>query len=176
VLRAFARFTGSGFLEDMSGFIADLNELFGGFRQRALAVSESLRQPDVGFLIVTTPEPMAIGEAIFFSERLEAARIPRDGFVVNRVRPRLPAPAAGDPRAIAPAVGLAGEIDREAIARKLLRSYVEERTIAERHAREIARLRARAGDAPTVEIPALDEEVYDLPALARVAEHLFGRA
>ncbi len=174
VLRAMSRFTGSGFLEDMAGFIADLNDLFGGFRKRAIAVRESLRQGDVAFVIVTTPEPMAVTEAIFFSKRLEEGGIPRDGFVVNRVRPRLAAPAAGSPAVLAPDLGLPAGNDALALARSLLRSYVEERTVSERHAREIARLRARRGDSDWVEVPALDEEVYDLPALARIAKHLFG--
>jgi anion-transporting ArsA/GET3 family ATPase len=176
VLRAMSRFTGSGFLEDMAGFVSDLNDLFGGFRRRAVAVRESLRKGDVAFVIVTTPEPMAVTEAIFFARRLEEGGIPRDGFVVNRVRPRLPAPASGAPATLAPDLGLPAGSDAPGLARSLLRSYVEERTVAERHAREIARLRARKGDSAWIEIPALDEEVYDLPALGRVAAYLFGES
>ena len=38
-----AKFTGAEFLEQVGEFVTDLNELFGGFRERARAVYEDLR-------------------------------------------------------------------------------------------------------------------------------------
>ena len=62
VLRGLARFTGAEFLQLVGQFVTDLNALFGGFRQRAQQVYDDLRGPDVAFVIVTSPSPLAVGE------------------------------------------------------------------------------------------------------------------
>jgi len=43
VLRGLAKFTGVEFLEHVGEFLTDINELFGGFRERAKAVYDDLR-------------------------------------------------------------------------------------------------------------------------------------
>jgi anion-transporting ArsA/GET3 family ATPase len=71
----------------MAEFITELNDLFGGFKQRAKPMVEAaLRAPEVSFVLVTSPAPMSIQEVLFFSERLEEAAMPRGAFVVNRFR------------------------------------------------------------------------------------------
>ncbi|MEO7097498.1 MAG: ArsA-related P-loop ATPase, partial [Polyangiales bacterium] len=85
VLKAVSRITGAAFLDQMAGFISAINDLFGGFTERAKRVSEALRGPDVAFVLVTSPEPMAIAEINFFADRLRSFAMPRDVFVVNRV-------------------------------------------------------------------------------------------
>src|SRR5262249_38830449 len=67
VLRGIGKITGAGFLEAMAEFIAELNELFGGFRQRAARVQETLRANDVAFVLVTSPSPPAIKEVLYFA-------------------------------------------------------------------------------------------------------------
>ena len=74
VLRGLAKFTGVEFLEHVGEFVTDINELFGGFRERAKAVYEDLRGPDVAFVIVTSPSPLAVGEAMFFSQQADRVR------------------------------------------------------------------------------------------------------
>src|SRR5580692_5054007 len=98
VLRGLGRITGAGFLAAMAAFIADLNDLFRGFRQRAEVVEAALRSPDVSFVLVTSPAPMSLEEVVFFSERLAEASMPRGAFVVNRYRQGPPvAKAASGP-------------------------------------------------------------------------------
>ena len=92
VLRGIGKITGGGFLEAMAEFITELNDLFGGFKQRAKVVQEALRGPDVAFVLVTSPAPMSIKEVLYFSERLASHGMPRGAFVVNRFR--LPPPRA----------------------------------------------------------------------------------
>jgi anion-transporting ArsA/GET3 family ATPase len=92
VLRGLGRITGGGFLEAMAEFISELNDLFGGFKQRAAIVEAALRSPEVSFVLVTSPAPMSIQEVLFFSERLAEAHMPRGAFVVNRFRHRRPTP------------------------------------------------------------------------------------
>src|SRR5262249_13309712 len=90
VLRGIGRLTGGGFLEQMAGFITHLNDLFGGFRGRAMQGSEAFRGAEFAYLIISTPAPAALREASFFAERLVEHGMRRDALVVNRVhrRPR----------------------------------------------------------------------------------------
>jgi anion-transporting ArsA/GET3 family ATPase len=97
VLRGLGRITGGGFLEAMAEFITELNDLFGGFRQRAQAVEAALRSADVSFVLVTSPAPMSIQEVLFFSERLEQAQMPRGALTVSGSR--RPPPTSRPPRA-----------------------------------------------------------------------------
>src|SRR6185436_3255275 len=81
VLKRLAKFVGSKFIDDL-----------GGFRQRAEETFALLRQPRVGFVLVASPEPMAVREALAFHERLTGAGMPFVGFVVNKVHPSRPLP------------------------------------------------------------------------------------
>src|SRR5690606_19535589 len=53
MLRSLSRFTGGEFLEQVAELVTDMNDLFGGFRERAREVSGALRSPEVGFVVVT---------------------------------------------------------------------------------------------------------------------------
>ena len=46
ILRGIGKITGGGFLEAMAEFITELNDLFGGFRERAKMVEAAMRSPD----------------------------------------------------------------------------------------------------------------------------------
>ncbi|MCZ7677317.1 MAG: AAA family ATPase [Sandaracinaceae bacterium] len=173
LLRGLSRFTGTGFLEVVAQFVTDFNDLFGGFRERARQVAEALRSPEVAFVIVTSPNPLAMEEAIFFARRLEEAGMRRDAFVINGVRPLFAEPAADDralAREIAPHVA-----EPERAVERMRRALDDARTRAIADRLEADRLRHRAGaDHLFVEVPALEEDVHDLGALAEVAAYLTG--
>jgi anion-transporting ArsA/GET3 family ATPase len=176
VLRGLSRFTGADFLDDMSRFVSDLSSLFGGFKERALKVYEAMRAPDVSFVIVTSADPMAINEAIYFSDRLAESGMRREAFVINRVRPRRAAPRVSSAGEIVKRLGAAASrlTDPEGFARRLVTNFMDQRTLAEVDDKEIKRLEERCGKGPTyVRIPAFDEDVHDLGALTRVNAHLF---
>ena len=177
VLRGLSRFTGATFLEDLSRFVDDLSGLFGGFRERAVKVYDGMRAPDVSFVIVTSPDPMAINEAIYFSDRLGESQMRREVFVVNRVRPRRPAPRVSSTPEIARRLGAAAAdgVDADAFARRLVQNFMDQRTLGEVDDREVHRLEARCGAGPIYAcVPAFDQDVHDLSALTRVNAHLFG--
>ena len=102
MLKRLSRFVGSRFIDDLGVFFTEFNDILGGFRTRAEETFALLRQSRVGFVLVASPEPMAMREALFFHERLLAARMPFVGFVVNKVHPALP--IAADVGAIASAL------------------------------------------------------------------------
>src|SRR5678809_689049 len=93
VLKRLAKFVGSKFIDDLGVFFTEFNDILGGFRTRAEETFSLLRQPRVGFVLVASPEPMAVHEALQFHERLVSAGMPFVGFVVNKVHPALPIPA-----------------------------------------------------------------------------------
>jgi anion-transporting ArsA/GET3 family ATPase len=88
VLRGVGRLTGRGFLENMAEFVTELNDLFGGFKERARQVAAVFRGADFAYVLVSTPVPAALEEAALFLERLAAQGLKGDALVLNRLHPR----------------------------------------------------------------------------------------
>lgn len=85
VLGTMGRITGRELLEQLAGFIVDLNDLFGGFRQRATAVAQAFRGPEFGFVLVSSPRLGALNESLRLGRQLSLERMTLDAFVVNRM-------------------------------------------------------------------------------------------
>lgn len=176
LLRGLGKFTGTGFLEVVAQFVTDFNDLFGGFRERARQVAEALRSPAVAFVIVTSPAPLATEEAIFFARRLEEAGMPRDAFVINGMRPLFAEPSEGE-RELAALVAphLPDGVDAARAVQRMRRALDDARTRAIADRLQADRLKQRAGQDQTyVEVPAFEQDVHDLSALAEVAAYLTG--
>ena len=120
-----------------------------------------LSQPDVGFVLVTSPSPLSIDEALAFHERLHAESMPIAGVVANRVTPI----SAGRRAA-------ARDRRRRERARRGGRAGRRARRAARRHARgapgalgrverALERLFAEI-DAPHAVVPRLESDVHDL--------------
>jgi anion-transporting ArsA/GET3 family ATPase len=174
VLRALGRITGGGFLAAMAEFITELNDLFGGFKQRAQMVESSLRSPEVSFVLVTSPAPVSLEEAVFFSERLVRANMARGAFVVNRFR--LPPlwtdapPGDGDAAGAIAAHGLHLE---EGAPQRVVRAHADAVRLARRDAANVKSMNERASDpVPIVRVPELASDVHDLKNLRDIAEML----
>ena len=174
VLRGLGKITGGGFLEAMAEFIAELNELFGGFKERATVVRETLRSPEVAFVLVTSPAPMSIQEVLYFSDRLVEAKMPRGAFVVNRMRQ--PPAHSGETisvEEVADAVRAAGvKLDDDAPSR-LVTAHADATKLAALDALHVKKLDARSGGGvPIVRIPELSTDVHDLTMLGALGEML----
>jgi anion-transporting ArsA/GET3 family ATPase len=174
VLRGLGRITGGGFLAAMAEFITELNDLFGGFKQRAQMVENSLRSPEVSFVVVASPAPVSLEEAVFFSERLGRANMPRGAFVVNRFR--LPPlwtdrpPSAGDAAKAIAAHGLHLEEDAP---ERVVRAHADAVRLAKRDAANVRSLGERGSEeVPIVRVPELASDVHDLKNLRDIAEML----
>ena len=85
--RIISKILGGQLLRDISAFVAALDTMFGGFRERATATYELLRRPGTWFVVVATPEPDALREASYFVDRLSAEGMPLAGLVLNRTHP-----------------------------------------------------------------------------------------
>ncbi len=170
LLRGLGKVTGGGFLEQVASFINEMNSLFGGWKQRADAVSATLRAPDVAYVLVTTPDPLAIREVTFFAERLLAEKMRPDAIVVNRVNPAFPRTdptALGSMQALSPqhAEQLAGRCEAA------LRDAHGQGHLDRLHLFALDTVREESG-APAVFVPTFPADVYDLEALSEISEIL----
>jgi anion-transporting ArsA/GET3 family ATPase len=181
VLKKLAKFVGSKFIDDLGVFFTEFNDILGGFRQRAEETFALLRQPRVGFVLVSSPEAMAVREALTFHERLTTAAMPFVGFVVNKVHPSRPvtAPAKAVEEALAahPGVaklGLSGTT-RTMAAQALLAAHAEIETLAVADRRAVDQLRKAGGAAAVlVEVPLLRDDVHDVDRLVGLERYLLG--
>jgi anion-transporting ArsA/GET3 family ATPase len=174
VLRGLGRITGGGFLAAMAEFITELNDLFGGFKERAQMVESSLRSPEVSFVLVTSPAPMSLEEVIFFSERLARANMPRGAFVVNRFR--VPPASAGAPPTVddaARAIASRGLHLEDDAPTRVVQSYADAVRLAARDEAQVLTLRERvAAGVPIVRVAELASDVAALKNLGDIAETL----
>lgn len=173
VLRGISRLTGQGFLERLAEFVTEVNQLFGGFKERAGRVAAAFRRPEFAYLLVATPEPPPLKEAAFFAERLERLGMRADALVVNRVLPAGGAePELASLREILSARGASRPAE---LAERVLAAYRAERADAELDRRTLAANLAdtaplgRAHVPLRVEIPSFPESVHDVAALTAVA-------
>jgi anion-transporting ArsA/GET3 family ATPase len=179
VLKRLAKFVGSQFIDDMGVFFTEFNDILGGFRMRAEETFALLRQPRVGFVLVASPEPMAVREALFFHERLVTAKMPFVGFVVNKIHPALPISA--DANAVAHALASQPSIQalrlsgttRTMAAQALYTAHGELECLAEADRSALSKLRDAGGaSAVLVEVPLLRDDVHDVDRLVGLERYL----
>jgi anion-transporting ArsA/GET3 family ATPase len=175
ILRGIGRVTGGGFLEQIAGFLTEINSVFGSWRERADKVATALRDPGVAYVLVTTPDPLSVREVLFFAERLKSLGMRRDAFVVNRVHPPygdLPSTAqiseAMEARHLA--LGPKG-------AERLHRAAEDERLLGKQDALHLLGLEGAfddevAGGSLRVDVPAFPYDIYDLDRLVQIARTL----
>jgi hypothetical protein len=172
VLRSIGKLTGRGFLEHMAEFVTELNDLFGGFKERAREVSRAFRGDGFAYVIVAAPQRPAIDEALLFVGRLRALGLRGDAFVLNRVYHHAPPSVSKDDAASALArFGL-----RADLATDVLRALRDEDAQAILDEAELSRLNERLaslGDAPPrIVLPLLAQDVHDLSELLPLSRKL----
>ena len=175
VLKGIGRITGGGFLEAMAELITELNDLFGGFKERAAIVHDTLRSQDVSFVLVTSPAPPSLREVRYFAERLVDHAMPLGGFVVNRLR--VPPQGASRPatvREAADAAARAGLQDSlgDDGGDRLARSHADAFALATLHPPNVAALADVTKGAHVVRIPEKPSDVHDVAMLADLADTL----
>jgi hypothetical protein len=117
---------------------------------------------------------LAIGEARFFSEKLQDAGMHREGIIVNQVHSLIEEPVISVEDQVAELRdALPESIDAAHIHPRLSEALQAERGWAIADRAQVDRLGERVGgDTRIVEVPAFDQDVHDLAALARVASYL----
>jgi anion-transporting ArsA/GET3 family ATPase len=167
VLAVFTRVTGVDLMGDMNVFFRSLGVITDGFTERARGIEALLRDPASTFLIVTSPEPEPVREAVFLAERLAEADLPRGGLVVNRVHSdHLHGHDVAAVQALlAPKLG-------EALAARVARNLVDFDVLARRDRQSVERLSEELQDDDPLPVPHLDGDV-DLAGLIEIERRLF---
>jgi anion-transporting ArsA/GET3 family ATPase len=173
ILRRAGKLLGSQFIDDLGTFLLDVRDVLGAFLARARQIESLLRQPDVGFLLVLTPETAAINEALYLAGHLRQAGTPLEGFVANRV---LAPPGLVEAGALAAELArlpsLAGiprpRLTTAAGQLASLGSYLAH--ITEQQQKELDRLLAQAPGLPITRVPLQPHDISNLDSLKAVAD------
>ena len=173
--KILSRILGGELLEDVSSFVAALETMFGGFRQRAEHTYRLLKAPGTAFVVVAAPEPDALREASYFVERLSVEGMPLAGLIVNRIHRSVDGLTARRAEAAADALAEKGEPDL-ALAETALRVHAEMATTADHDERMARRFAAAHPDVATISVPALPTDVHDMAGLRRIGTLLGGRS
>ncbi|WP_347352973.1 ArsA family ATPase [Intrasporangium sp.] len=174
---ALTKILGGQMLHDVQTFVAALDTMFGGFRERADTTYRLLSEDGTAFLVVAAPERDALREASFFVDRLEAEGMPLSGLVVNRIG-RVAVPELTPSKALAMAESLDdGNGPRSATnAAGVLRLHATLVRQADRQ-RELAERFSRGHpEVPVAYVPALGRDVHDLASLREVGAALAARS
>ena len=164
---AITRIIGASVLQDVSQFVAALETMFGGFRERAQATYDLLKADGTMFVVVATPERDALREAAYFVERLASEQMPLAGLVVNRVH-RSSAQGLTAERSIAAAEGL----DPTSLTAGVLRLHADRLALSAREARLQERFTSAHPTVAVVEVAAQPGDVHDLDGLRAVGAEL----
>jgi anion-transporting ArsA/GET3 family ATPase len=184
---AVTKVLGTQLLRDVQTFVAALDTMFGGFRERAEDTYRLLQTPGTAFLVIATPEPDALREASYFVERLSQDRMPLAGLILNRVHPSpaarlsaarslaaaeaLQAAGNGSPRSMPnDAAADTAEGPRHPLAVTALRLHAERMQLAAAERRLAQRFTAAHPGVPVVRVPAQPEDVHDLTGLRKIGE------
>ncbi len=167
--RVVQKILGAQLLTDLSGFVAALDSMFGGFRQRAEHTYRVLQDRETAFLLVAAPEPDAVREAQYFAERLVAERMPLAGLVLNRVHRAALELDADASVAAADALDAAGD---QAVTAGALRVHAALVRQTEREARVAAEFTDAFPAVPTVAVTAQPADIHDVDGLRTIGDAL----
>ena len=172
----FERFTGSEVVQNLSEFATVFGGLMPGFRARARGVMDLLQSNDTTFLMVASPNRAALSEALYFHDRLTEAVLPFAGFVINRVRELRTSP--GRTPATPWAAGFErrpGDPSWDGALESIWQNHRRRVHLAAADRERIEDLRGHCGDDLLYkEVPELDTDVHDLPALRELLDRLGG--
>jgi anion-transporting ArsA/GET3 family ATPase len=180
MIGALQRITGFDVLRDISEFIRSFTGMHAGFRDRAANVQALLCASRSTFLLVTSPNPRTVDEAIDFYQKLIDRGMPLSGFILNRVHAdALAEPGATeawetmrqDPARILRGLDLPAHAD---LAVRVAENFERFEVLARMDTAQIARLeRACPGPFARRTVPVFDRDVHDLSGLTRINHYLF---
>ena len=175
IIRRAGKLMGSKFLDDLGAFLLDIREVLGGFLSRAREIEAVLKRPDVGFILVMTPETAAVNEALYFARRLREAGSPLCCFIANRtLQEPMPCTEAVLREQLAALPGLHGlsaeEMDGTASRLGHLAQYLTK--IAHAQKRELERLSQESPGIEITTVPLLAHDVSNIDSLRAIADRL----
>ena len=173
VAGVLTRLLGAQLLHDVQTFVAALDTIFGGFRQRAEATYSMLKAAGTSFVVIASPDPDALREASYFVRRLGQDGMPLAGLVLNRVHTS-PIAELNVERSLAAAEQLE-EDGVHPLTAGLLRLHADRMKRREGERLLAGRMRGAHPHLPVVEVPVRPEDVHDLEGLRSLGADLGGR-
>jgi anion-transporting ArsA/GET3 family ATPase len=167
VTNTITKVLGGQMLRDVQTFVAAFDTLFGGFRARADATYQVLKDPQTAFLVVASPDADALREAAYFVERLSEESMPLAGLVLNRV-------SVATVPGLSPEAALAAaeRLEPTDTTAALLRLHAERVEQVEREHAMTRRFTAAHPTVPMVRVAALPADVHDLVSLREIGTSL----
>ncbi len=168
---------GKEFLGDISEFLVLFKDMYDGFRERHEEVLRIFRSPDTSFVTIAAPTEPSMEVAGFFAEELRRRGYPRAGMIVNQVH--LCAEEPLEPEIL---LGQAARTTGADLHERTAASLVARLGAAHGRLRQLAHServliqalhKINPAGAFFVELPWLEQQVYDLGALRVVADSLF---
>jgi anion-transporting ArsA/GET3 family ATPase len=151
--------------------------MYEGFKERAGRVKALLTSSQAAFVLVTSPNPLTVQEALFFHQALRADRIATAAVIVNRVQ-RDPRRLGGPENvpALREALQLAQIRDggEPPLSDRLCQTLSEEATLADLDRREVEKLAQTLRGVPLFKVPRLRKDVHDLAGLWQIDRCLGG--
>jgi anion-transporting ArsA/GET3 family ATPase len=181
VLGVMGRITGRELLEQLAGFIVDLNDLFGGFRERANAVARAFRGPEFGFVLVSSTRQNAMDESLELARQLVSEGMALDAFIVNRVQQPAGSPSS---EALGSALGarLGAALAGPDLLARIERVVAEQNAAAARDGERLQSLRQKLRALgtrpapPVLPLPELRGNIHGVEALGHIARALSASA
>ena len=170
ITNALMKILGAQVLRDLQTFVAAIDTVFGGFRQRAMKTYALLQADGTAFVVIASPEPDALREAAYFVERLSEDRMPLAGLVINRSSPGPQGEVSAD-EAMAAAARLRAS-DPSSLTAGLLRLHADQTRLVERERTLRTRFAQAHPQVATTLVPALAADVHDLEGLRRIGRLL----
>jgi anion-transporting ArsA/GET3 family ATPase len=175
VIRRAGKLMGSKFLDDLGAFLLDIREVLGGFLSRARDIEAVLKRPDVGFILVMTPETASINEALYFARRLRESSSPLCCYIANRTLHEFPPCSLELIREhlnrTAETHGLSADaIEPAAADFASLADYLKK--IAHAQQEELARLARESPGVAITTVPLLPHDVSSIDSLRAIADRL----
>jgi anion-transporting ArsA/GET3 family ATPase len=176
-----SKILGAQVLTDVGTFVAAIDTTFGGFRERADATYELLKDDGTSFVVIAAPERDALREAAYFVERLRTDEMPLAGLVLNRVQPVIDPEFTSEQASAGAQIlnelaesGEGDEASDDRLTAALLTLHAQRASLAARQRHLADRFTAAHPGVRVSAVPALAEDVHDLEGLRTVGDLLAG--
>jgi anion-transporting ArsA/GET3 family ATPase len=170
LLRTISKVAGADIVTDAVAFFQAFEGMEEGFRNRAARVRELLAQADTAFIVVASPRPDSVDEAVHFAGKLAESKMSVTALVVNRVQPRFADDAQLATLTEQARHGAGHSLDQLV---ENLRGYT---SASDREERAYADLVSKVAPARVYRVPLLNTDVHDLDGLGSIADLLFAGA
>ena len=170
LLRTVSKVAGADFVHDAVTFFQAFEGMEEGFRDRAARVRQLLADEGTAFILVASPRPDSVDEAVHFASKLAESDLTVTALVVNRVQPRfIDDDRLGSLSSFPP-------VDPSEPLAQLIENLAGYTAASDREELAYADLAAKVAPAPVYRVPLLNSDVHDLDGLGAVADLLFARS